>query len=141
MSFLNTLTFTTANDLAPTPIEKKRHQLVSALKDQLALLDDSSLTKSRKKWINVDGDRILTVKQMPIRSWWKQTLDGKVMFFVRSGLKRIEFEKGKTAIIVSTIGDLPKLIKGLIDATQTGELDHLLIGRIEPSPTVKKKVA
>lgn len=76
-----------------------------------------------------------------MRPWWKQTLDGKVMFLVRSGVKRIEFEKGKAAIIVPTIGDLPKLIKGLIDATETGELDHLLIGKVEPSPAVKKKAA
>ena len=141
MSFLKTLTFSTANDLIPSPIEKKRHQLVAALKDQLALFENPELTKPRKKWIKIHGERILTLKDIPVRPWWKETLDGKVMFFVRSGLRGIEFEKGKAAIVVATIGDLPKLIKGLIDATQTGELDHLLIGRIEPSPTVKKKVA
>lgn len=141
MSFLNTLTFTTANDLTPSPIEKKRHQLVTGLKDQLSLLEDPSLSKTRKKWVKLDGERILTQRSTPVRPWWKQTLDGKVMFLVRSGVKRIEFEKGKAAIIVPTIGDLPKLIKGLIDATETGELDHLLIGKVEPSPAVKKKAA
>ena len=141
MSFLNTLTFTTANDLTPPPIEKKRHQLVAALKDQLALLEDPTLSRTRRKWLEVDGERILTQKSAPVRPWWKETLDGKVMFLVRSGVKRIEFEKGKAAIIVTGMSDLPKLIKGLIDATHTGELDHLLIGKVEPSPNVKKKAA
>ena len=34
-----------------------------------------------------------------------------------------------------------ELIKGLIDAAHTGELDHLLSTRIEPQPTVRKKAA
>jgi hypothetical protein len=141
MSFLKTLTFSTANDLAPSPIEKKRHQLMAALKDQLALLEQPDLTKSRKKWIEVDGERILTQKDIPVRPWWKQTLDGKVMFFVRSGLKRIEFEKGKSAIVLSAMDDLPKLIKGLIDAAMSGELDHLLEGKIKPTPDPRQKAA
>jgi hypothetical protein len=141
MSFLKTLTFSTTNDLIPSPIQKKRHQLVAALKDQLALLEQPDLTKSRKKWIEVDGERILTLKDIPIRPWWKQTLDGKVMFFVRSGLRRIEFEKGKSAIVLSSTDDLPKLIKGLIDVAMTGELDHLLEGKMKPSPTPRPKAA
>jgi hypothetical protein len=141
MSFLKTLTFTTANDLAPSPIEKKRHHLIAALKDQLALLEQPDLTRTRKKWVQVDGERILTQKVVPVRPWWKQSLDGKVMLTVRSGLRRIEFEKGKTAIIVSSMDELPKLIKGLMDAAQTGELDHLLAVKIEPQPAVKKRAA
>ena len=37
MSFLKTLTFTTANDLAPLLIEKKRYKLIKALNEQLSL--------------------------------------------------------------------------------------------------------
>lgn len=141
MSFLKTLTFSTANDLAPSPIEKKRHQLITALHDQLALLDRPELTKRRKKWLEVDGDRILTLKDVPVRPWWKQTLDGKLMFFVRCGVRRIEFEKGKAAIMVRGEEELPKLIKGLIDAAQTGELDHLLEGKVKPIVASKQKAA
>ena len=141
MSFLKTLTFSTANDLAPSPIEKKRHQLMAALKDQLALLEQPDLTKTRKKWIDVDGERILTQKNVSVRPWWKQTLDGKVMFFVRSGVRRIEFEKGKSAIVLSAMDELPKVIKGLMDAAMTGELDHLLDGKVKPIPAPKQKAA
>ncbi len=141
MSFLKTLTFTTANDLAPSPIEKKRSYLVAALNDQLALLEQPDLTRTRKKWVDVDGQRVLTQKTVPVRPWWKQSLDGKVMFFVRSGLRRIEFEKGKSAIVVSGVDELPKLIKGLIDAAMTGELDHLLEGKVKAPVTPRQKAA
>ena len=141
MSFLKTLTFTTANDLIPSPIEKKRQHLVSALNDQLALLEQPDLTKSRKKWVEVDGERILTQRSVPIRPWWRPTSDGKVMFFVRSGVRRLEFEKGKAAISLSRLDELPKLIQGLIDATKTGELDHLLEGKIKQVPPPKQKAA
>ena len=87
----------------------------------------------------MDGERILTLKDNPVRPWWKQTLDGKVTFFVRSGLRRIEFEKGKAAIVLSNVGELPKLITGLIDATLTGELDHLLDGKLKPVGAHKQK--
>ena len=126
MSFLKTLTFTTANDLAPSLIEKKRYKLIKALSEQLSLLENPSFSKTRKKWVMIDGEKVLTQKNMPIRPWWKETLDGKVALTVRSGLKRLEFEKGKSAIVVANLETLTKIIKGLLDAVKIGELDHLL---------------
>jgi hypothetical protein len=141
MSFLKTLTFTTANDLNPTPIQKKRLQLINSLKDQLALLEKPELTKTRNKWIQVDGERVLAQKHIPIRPWWRQSLDGKIMFFVRSGVRRLEFEKGKAAIAVNSVNELPKVIKGFIDAIQTGELDHLLDAKPKSVASSKPKAA
>ena len=126
MSFLKTLTFTTANDLAPSLIEKKRYKLIKALNEQLSLLENPSFSKTRKKWVMIDGEKVLTQKNMPIRPWWKETLDGKIVLSVRSGLKRLEFEKGKSAIVVANLETLTKIIKGLLDAVKIGELDHLL---------------
>ena len=126
MSFLKTLTFTTANDLAPSIIEKKRYKLIKALNEQLSLLENPSFSKTRKKWVMIDGEKVLTQKNMPIRPWWKETLDGKIVLSVRSGLKRLEFEKGKSAIVVTNLETLAKIIKGLLDAVKIGELDHLL---------------
>ena len=126
MSFLKTLTFTTANDLAPSLIEKKRYKLIKALNEQLAVLENPSFSKTRKKWVMIDGEKVLTQKNMPVRPWWKETLDGKVVLSVRSGLKRLEFEKGKSAIVIANLETLAKIIKGLLDAVKIGELDHLL---------------
>ena len=126
MSFIKTLTFTTANDLAPSLIEKKRYKLIKALNEQLAVLENPSFSKTRKKWVMIDGEKVLTQKNMPVRPWWKETLDGKVVLSVRSGLKRLEFEKGKSAIVIANLETLAKIIKGLLDAVKIGELDHLL---------------
>ena len=108
MSFLKTLTFTTANDLAPSLIEKKRFKLIKSLNEQLALLDNPSFSKTRKKWVVIDGEKVLTQKNMPVRPWWKETLDGKIALIVRSGLKRLEFEKGKSAIVLTNMEALIK---------------------------------
>ena len=141
MSFLKTLTFTTANDLAPSLIEKKRYKLIKALSEQLALLDNPAFSKTRKKWVMIDGEKVLTQKNMPVRPWWKETLDDKIVLSVRSGLKRLEFEKGKSAIVVANLETLTKIIKGLLDAVKIGELDHLLNEKVEPTTMIKKKVA
>lgn len=146
MSFLKTLTFSSANELTPTAIEKKRSNLIKSLNDQLSLLENPSFSKTRKKWVMIDGEKVLTQKNIPIRPWWKQTLDGKVMFFVRSGLKKIEFEKGKNAIEVANLDTLAKIVKGLVDAVRTGELDHLIETKSKATnspvtPSLKKKAA
>jgi hypothetical protein len=60
---------------------------------------------------------------------------------VRSGLKRLEFEKGKSAIVVANLETLAKIIKGLLDAVKIGELDHLLTDKTETAVGIKKKVA
>ena len=44
--------------------------------------------------------------------------------FVRSGLKPIEFEKGKPAIAVQSLDKLPSVIDTLITAVRNGELDQ-----------------
>jgi hypothetical protein len=115
--------------------------LVSNLKDQLTLFNDPAHSRLRKHWVKTDGERIVKEKRVPVRPGWSVTLDGQVAVFIRSGLKKIEFEKGKTAIVLPSVNELPKILNGLIDAVQKGELDHFL----EPKPSVasvpKRKVA
>jgi hypothetical protein len=141
MSFLKTLTFTSANELTPSPIEQKRHKLISKLKDQLELLENSDLTVTRKRWIKVDGEKVLEQKTVPVRPWWTKTLDGRVVLVVRSGLKKVEFEKGKTAIVLPSFDDLPKVLEGLIDAISKGELDHFLEAKAPVASSPKRKTA
>lgn len=139
MSFLKTLTFTSVNDLTPSPLEQKRYKLNSKLKDQLTLLDNPDLTVTRKRWTKVDGEKVLEQKTVPVRPWWKRTLDGKVVLVIHSGLRKIEFEKGKSAIVLPSADELPKILKGLIDAVSTGELDHLLETKESVAAAPKKR--
>ena len=56
----------------------------------------------------------------------KKTLasSGSYALFVRSGLKPIEFEKGKPAIAVQSLDKLQSVIDTLITAVRNGELDQ-----------------
>lgn len=141
MTFLNTLTFTNALQEKPAPLQRKRASLIRNLKDQLALLNNPNLVKTRTKREEIDGHKQVVERQTPVRPWWKDTIDGKVAFFIKSGLRRIEFEKGKSAILLPNKDALPAVINGLIKAVEQGELDNLIIEKAEVKPMIRKKVA
>jgi hypothetical protein len=61
--------------------------------------------------------------------------------FVRSGLKPIEFEKGKPAIAVQSLDKLPSVIDTLITAVRNGELDQQLGDASKQSNPRKSKRA
>ena len=61
--------------------------------------------------------------QQRVPLWWRQHPNGSFALF-RSGLKPIEFEKGKPAIAVSSLDKLPSVIDTLITAVRNGELDQ-----------------
>lgn len=141
MTFLNTLTFTNALEAKPSPLQRKRASLVRNLKDQLTLLNNPNLVKSRIKRVTTDGHKEVVELSIPVRPWWRETIDGKLTFFLKSGLKRIEFEKGQTAILVPNKEALPDIINGLIKAVEQGELDNLIVDKTEVKPIQRKKVA
>jgi len=141
MSFLNTLTFTNALEAKPSPLQRKRATLVRNLKEQLTLLNTPSLVRTRTKRIEMDGQKHSVEIEIPVRPWWKETLDGKLTFFLKSGLKRVQFENGQSAILVSNKEALPGLINGLIKAVEQGDLDNLIMDRTEVKPVLRKKVA
>jgi hypothetical protein len=141
MSFLATLTFTDALQVKPSTLQRKRASLLRNLTDQLALLDNQNLVKTRIKRVEVDGSKETVELRVPIRPWWRETIDGTLTFFLKSGLKRVQFEKGQTAIVVSSKEALPGLIKGLIKAVEQGELDNLIMDKTDVKTVPRKKVA
>jgi hypothetical protein len=52
--------------------------------------------------------------------------NGSYVFFIRSGSRPIEFEKGKNAIAVPSLDRVPLVIDILITAVRNGELDDQL---------------
>lgn len=141
MSFLSSLKFTAALDTQPSPIEKKRAKLIANLRDQLIRLENPLHGKTRMHWVKEGSEKRLAEKRTPIRPWWRETIDGQIAFYVRSGLKKVEFDKGMTAILVPNVAALPALINGLIEATEKGELDHLFAPQEEQRKIPRKKVA
>jgi hypothetical protein len=139
MTFLKSLTFTDALDAKPSPILKKRSRLLVNLREQLSRLNDPTLCRSKTKWVKTDEGKKLIEKTIPVRPWWKETIDGQYLFFMKSGLKRIEFEKGKAAILVANKDAIHVLISGLMEAVQKGEFDHLIEDRQETKVVLKKR--
>jgi hypothetical protein len=141
MSFLNTLKFTAFQDARPSPVERRRAKLIQKLKDQLIRLDDPTYAQSRTKWVKSAEGKRLIEQSVPVRPWWRELPDGRLAFFVKSGLKKIEFKKGQTAIVVEGKDVLPPLINGLIETVRKGEMDQFLTETRTPVPTRAQKAA
>ena len=84
---------------------------------------------------------MLVEKPLRTSKWWQPDQNGGYVMTVKVGSKRIEFEKGKSAIAVGTLEKLPGVIDALIKAVRAGELDEQLkqsskFGRPVPSRKV-----
>ncbi len=141
MTFLSTLKFTDVQDVRPSPVERRRMRLIENLKQQLIRLNDPTLTQTRSKWVKVGEEKRLLERILPVRPWWRELPDGRLAFCVKSGLKKVEFKKGQTAIVVENKDALPALINGLIEAVRKGELDALLITQEERRGVPQRKAA
>ena len=141
MSFLSTLKFTTIVDMRPSALERRRTRMIENLNDQLVRLNDPTYTLTHSKWVNGEQGKQLLQKVVPVRPWWREMPDGRIAFCVKTGLKKIEFKKGQSAILLESKDALPVLINGLIEAVRKGELDSLLTPPEEKRGVPQKKVA
>lgn len=128
MAYLSALAFTAIpRESLRNPIFKRRQRLIERLEEQLQLSKDPSFVAVTKRWKRGhDGSRNLVDHTRRVRAWWVKDLDGNVILTVRSGLKALEFEKGKTGIAVGSMERLETVLETLIAATRAGELDGLL---------------
>ncbi len=141
MSFLSTLKFTTIVDTRPSPVERRRTRLIGNLNDQLVRLNNPAYARTRSKWVKDEQGKRLIQRDVPVRPWWRDMPDGQVAFYVKTGLKKVEFKKGQSAILVESKDALPVLINGLIEAVRKGELDALLTPLEEKRGVPLKKAA
>ena len=126
MAVLKSLTFTTMPTPGGDPILDRRAKVIARLEEQNLILKDPNYTRTVRNWVKKDGERVMVEKQQRVPLWWRQHPNGSYALFVRSGLKPIEFEKGKAAIAVPSLDKLAVVIDTLITAVRNGELDaHL----------------
>lgn len=139
MGVLKSLTFTTLPTPNANPILDRRIRVIARLEEQKLILKDPNYTRTVRNWVKKDGERVMVEKQQRVPLWWRQHPNGSFALFVRSGLKPIEFEKGKAAIAVPSLDKLPSVIDTLITAVRNGELDEqlALVGKA----AVKRKAA
>jgi hypothetical protein len=63
------------------------------------------------------------------------------VFFVRSGGKPVEFEKGKSAIAIPSLDKVPAVIDTLIAAVRAGDLDDQLAQAMKAVGAKTRKAA
>src|SRR5262249_25958719 len=119
----------------------RRARVIERLEEQKRLLNDPNYTRTVRTWIKKDGDKTPAEKAQRVAPWWRMAPNGSVAFFIRAGLKQVEFEKGKSAISVPSLDKLPSVIDGLIGAVGNGELDEQLAHASKASSVRKARRA
>jgi uncharacterized protein DUF6641 len=137
MSALRSLTLTTIPKVGANPTLDRRTNIIARLEEQKLLLKDPSYTRTVRTWVKKDGQLMPVDKQQRILPWWRLNANGSYVFFIRSGSKPIEFEKGKNAIAVPSLDKVPLIIDILITAVRNGELDEQLARTKRPVIALK----
>jgi hypothetical protein len=123
---LKSLTFTAMPVIAVNPVIDRRNRIIARLEEQKALLANPNFKRKIKvREKNAAGVKELVEKQQKVLPWWRVAQNKSYAFGIRAG-KQVEFEKGKTAVIVASIDKLPGVIDTLISAVRNGELDAQL---------------
>ena len=127
MKGLEGLTFGTINKGRENPVLVRRAKLVQRLEQQKALARDPTYTLTVAKWVKTEtSGKDLVQQRKRVRPWWREDVLGTIGLTVRYGGRALEFEKGKTAIVVPNMDELVPTIEAVIAAVRAGELDELL---------------
>lgn len=142
MKGLKGLTFGVINKGRDNPTLVQRVKLIQRLEQQKALALDPAFTLTVSKWVKTeDGTKDLRQLRKKVRPWWRQDVTGAIGLTVRCGSKPIEFEKGKTVIVVPSTDELVSTIDTVIAAVRAGELDELLVQQSTARDVPKAKRA
>ena len=134
MSHLKSLTFTVSpQQIARNPKLIRRQKLVDRLEDQLRLAKDPSYAPVIRRWKrSEDGPKVPVDLHRQVRPWWRADGAGNLVLVLRSGLKTLELEKGKPAVVVGSRDKLQSVLETLIAAVRAGELDSALEAAADP---------
>jgi hypothetical protein len=110
MTYLSSLSFTTVPHTTNDPKQIRRQRLLERLEEQRRLAADPSFLPVVKVWKkSPDGSRVLVDSYRRLKPWWKTDSTGNVILTIRSGMKVLEFEKGKTGILVGSVDALDQV--------------------------------
>ena len=105
---LKSLTFAVLPKIEVNPVQDRRTKTIARLEEQKLLFSDPNYTRTVRTSVKGDnGVRSIVEKQQRVAPWWIQLTDGSYLFTIRSGWKPIEFDKGKSAIVVLSHDKLP----------------------------------
>ena len=129
MSHLKSLTFTVApHQIRQNPRLVRRQRLIDRLEEQRKLAADPGYTVMSRRWIKDEAGvrQLIEIPKRP-KPWWRDDGNGGLVLILRNGLKTIEIEKGKPAIVVGAKSKLDGILVTLIAAAKAGELDEAMV--------------
>jgi hypothetical protein len=136
-SALKSLNFVAKSVTGTNPTTDRRTRIIAKLEEQKQLAANPNFRRGVRRRVEKDGVRTLEDFQTKVLPWWKATANG-YEFAIRLA-RFVEFEKGKPAISVASLDQLPKTIDTLITAIRAGELDAQLAAA-STKPQAKKVV-
>lgn len=142
MKSLKSLTFAAAPARQKTPATVRRAKLVAHLEHQKLLAEDPQYVRTLKKLVIQDnGVKAPVTVSKRVPPSWRTDEKGDLYLTVRYGAKPLEFEKGKSAILLKDKANLIPTLEMLIVAARGGELDELLARHVLAAPLPKGKRA
>lgn len=127
MSHLKSLTLTASQPLSTNSTLIRRQRFIDRLEEQRKLAEDPGFVPMVRRWKKDEsGGRQPVDAYRRIKPWWRADEKGTLLLTLRKGLKTIELEKGKPAIVVGPPERLEAVLTTLIAATKAGELDIAL---------------
>jgi hypothetical protein len=139
MTNLKNLSIIASSKPRNDPVSVRRQKLRDRLEEQKKLFDDPAYVRTIQRWSKVDGQKVLTAKQVRVSPWWWTDADGRLVMAVKVRSRPIEFEKGKAAIAVPSREQIPAVIDTLIKAVDAGELDEQLAQRAKAPVAAKMR--
>ena len=124
-----------AKQVKGTVEQERRKKLAEQLTEQLKLaeaaLGGTTYQRTKSAWeTDAKGNRYRVQRPVKLRQWWTVGDGGTVQFGVRYGAVPLQLQPGKTAVEVGKLADLPMVIKTLLQAVETGELDTSIALRL-----------
>ena len=118
---------------ARDPVAARRARFVRSLTEQLELIGNPQLTRTRKQK-QEDGTRVPV--QRPVRSWIKD--DNTLV--PKFGITPLQLSPGKAGLLLGKASNAKDVLTKLLQATETGELDGLLETAANARVSKRKKL-
>ena len=142
ISVLKTLNFVVATKRNNDPVVLPRAKLLTQLQQQRSLASDPMFVMTTQRWCKGDdGEKRLVERQKRVKRWWYVDVMGQCFLSINYGSKRLELDKGKTAIAVGGKDNLVPTIDALIAAVEAGELDPAIAATQKTEQKPKAKTA
>ena len=124
MSVLKTLNFVVATKRSNDPSVLRRAKLLAQLRQQRSLAENPMFIVVTQRWRKgEDGEKRLVERQKRVKRWWYVDPLGNCYLTINYGSRRLELDKGKSAIAVGGKDNLVATIDAVIAAVEAGELD------------------